>query len=132
MMRTRAAAIVAALALAACGSSSHPRSTAAARPPNRLVATFRAPGHSPRANVSWPVTVTARDPSGSPVHAHVRYAFLFGGVVVARRSNYAIDGVFHDTIVWPPDSVGRSLTLRVIVSSAIGTRAMDYPVRPVR
>lgn len=129
-------ALVGALALSACGGSSSKRSTAArssgAAPPSQLVATLTTPGPHPKVNANWPITVTARDRAGHPVHAHVQYEFLFGGAVVARRSNYAFVGVFHDTINWPPDSAGRPLTFRALVSSPIGKKALDYPVQVAR
>jgi hypothetical protein len=131
-------AVLAALAIAACGSS--PKKTAASTAPTRttapasgsLVATLTAPNHTPKVGKAWPITLTAHDPHGAPVEAHVQYLFLFNGAVVAKRSNYAFTGVFHDNIDWPADSVGLPLTFRALVTSAVGTKALDYPVQVSR
>jgi hypothetical protein len=142
-MRSGAVALilVASLALAACGSSakkstsSTAKSTAqqpGAAATRALVATLTAPNHAPKVNQNWPITVTAHDRAGRPVRAHVQYLFLFNGAVVAKRSNYAFTGVFHDNITWPANSVGLPLAFRALVTSAIGTKALDYPVRVSR
>ena len=94
-----------------------------------LVARLHAPGHHPRANKPWRITITARSSSGGPVRAEVRYQYLFHGQVVARRSHYRFRGVFHDTIIWPARSIGIPLTFRAVVTSRIGNRNLDYAVR---
>ncbi len=146
-----AVAILVALALAACGSSSSSSSAASpsttassstsasggASAPSTagLVATLQAPGHSPKVNANWPITVTLTK-DGKPARGHISYAFLLGGQVVSTRSvgkespNFV--GTFHDTINWPADSVGQSLTFRVIVQTAYGTKNLDYAVKVTR
>lgn len=139
MRRALAASLVTplvAFGASACGSSK-PETTArpsttqtqtSATPAQGLVATLDAPNHTPKINQPWRITVTAHDASGKPVRAHVQYLFLFNGAVVARRDNYAFDGSFHDVIQWPAQAVGLPLTFRAQVSSAIGSKALDYPV----
>jgi hypothetical protein len=62
----------------------------------------------------------------------VHYQFLFAGSVVARRSHYRFRGMLHDTIRWPARSVGVPLTFRAVVSTALGTRKVDYPIQVTR
>jgi hypothetical protein len=73
--------------------------------------------------------VTARTSGGRPLRAVVTYQYLFAGQVVARRSRYRFTGTFHDVIRWPDNSVGYPLTFRAVVSTKLGTRNLDYPVR---
>ena len=120
------------LAAAGCGGGSKgtPGSTGAAArpaaPPFR--ATLRAPGHRPRASRPWPIVLTATAPDGRPLRAVVRYQFLFAGRVVARRSRYVFRGRFRDVVHWPRRAIGVPLTFRAVVSTALGTRNLDYPV----
>lgn len=95
-----------------------------------FAATLTVPGgHRPKANKAWPIIVTARTWSRKPLSGRIRYEFLFGGAVVARRSNYAFrNGRFRDTIVWPARSVGMRLTFRVVVRTSIGTVRLPYAV----
>ncbi len=92
-------------------------------------ATLRAPGHYPKAGRAWPIVVTATY-RGRGVRASVRYEFLYGGRVVARRSFYRFTGRFRDGgFVWPRRAAGIRLTLRAVVSSRYGTRRPTYWVR---
>ena len=49
------------------------------------VAKLRAPGHHPKANRLWPITVTCLTTSGKPVRATATYKFVYNGQVVATR-----------------------------------------------
>jgi hypothetical protein len=93
-----------------------------------FTATLRAPGHRPRANAPWPIVITATAPDGRPLAAQVRYQFLFAGRIVAQRSHYRFRGRFHDVVTWPKRSIGIPLTFRAVVTTALGTRNLDYPV----
>jgi hypothetical protein len=92
---------------------------------------MRASSHHPRVNRPWPVSFTVSQ-AGKPATARVRYEYLFGGQVVARRSNYRFTGRFHDTFIWPPSAVGYPLTFRAVISSASTTLNLDYPVQVTR
>lgn len=59
----------------------------------------------------------------------MRYQFLFSGSVVAHRSHYRFRGTLHDTIRWPARSAGIPLTFRAVVTTPLGVRRLDYPVR---
>jgi len=115
------------------------------------VAKLKAPGHHPKANKLWPVTVTCLTSSGKPVRATATYQFLYNGQVVAtrypspkanpnspcsragtcRHSPYPFKGRMRDgTFIWPRRAVGFPLTLRVIVRVAHkGSVNLDYTVR---
>jgi len=118
-------ALVAMVAIAV-GLPAPPR--AEARAP--FVAKLYASGHHPKANKRWPITVTARTYSRRALSGHIRYEFLHGGQVVARRSNYRFrHGRFHDkSFTWPARAAGISLTLRVVVSTRLGTVRLSYNV----
>lgn len=123
--------LTAALALAACGggggSTGSTSSTEA--PAERLDVTLTATTHNPRAGAPWPIVIRAYSSSDRPLRAEVRYQYLFGGAVVARRSHYRFRGTFHDTFKWPARSAGIPLTFRAIVTTPLGTRKLDYAVR---
>lgn len=112
-------ALAGALALAA---------PAGAAPP--FEATMKAPGHHPKANKHWPVTVTAKLPDGTDLKATLRYVFLYKGRIVSRQSNYHFTGHYTDkTFVWPSRAVGIPLTLRCQIVTTLGTLSIDYRVR---
>lgn len=103
-------------------------------------ATLEAPGHHPKANRSWTITVTATTASGKPLRATAYYQFLFNGQVVAtrypsphgpdRHSPYAFRGSYRDPILWPAQAVGQPLTFRVVVTVPHrGKKVLDYAVR---
>ena len=116
MTARRLIALVAALTLSA----------ASAPADARLVAHLYAPNHHPKVGRDFPIRITASDPSGHPVRAEVRYQYLFNGVVVARRAHYRFRGSFRDALVFPAASVGYRLVFRAVVTSAIGTRNLDW------
>jgi hypothetical protein len=92
--------------------------------------TVRTPGHHPKADRKWPVTVTARTPDGRALKATLRYVFLYKGRIVSRQSNYHFTGRYTDrTFVWPSRSIGIPLTLRCLITTTLGTRSVDYAVR---
>jgi hypothetical protein len=115
------------------------------------VAKLKAPGHRPKANRLWPVTVTCRTPSGKPVRATATYQFIYEGQVVAtrypspkadpkspcsragtcRHSPYPFKGTMRDpTFIWPRRAVGFPLTLRVVVRvRGKGSVNLDYAVK---
>lgn len=94
----------------------------------RFKAKLYAPTHRPRAGKAWRIRIVVRTTRGRPLHAEVRYQFLFGGRVVARRSHYRFRGTFRDSVVWPRRSVGVPLTFRAVVTTRLGKRNLDYNV----
>lgn len=123
-----ATALGAVLGLAVLGPVAPPTADARRAP---FVAKLYAPGHHPKADKRWPITVTARTYSRKPLSGHVSYEFLHGGQVVARRSNYRFrNGRFHDaTFTWPKRAAGIALTLQVVVRTRAGTVRLPYAVR---
>jgi hypothetical protein len=91
-------------------------------------ATLHATTHSPKVNVAWPISFTVAK-AGAPVQAKVVYEYMFGGAVVAKRSNYTFDGHFHDNFMWPASAVGYPLTFRAVITAGGQTLLLDYPVQ---
>ena len=133
------------LALVASAVIAAPASAASFR------ATLHVPGHHPKANARWPVTVTARTSSGKALRATATYQWLYNHQVVAtrypspnvnpnskcsragtcRHSPWPFTGKMRDaTFTWPARSVGFALTFRVVVKvKGRGTKKLDYAVR---
>lgn len=122
------------VALPACGGGSDQTGTVSKRRESRPAPkiTLQAQTHHPRAGAPWPITIRVYDPAGRPLTAEVRYQYLFGGAVVARRSHYRFRGSFHDTFRWPARSLGVPLTFRAVVTTRLGTRRLDYDVQVQR
>ncbi len=151
-----AVAVLAALALAGCSSSSKstspahtaatPATTSATKtsPPagntaavstGPVRAALSGPDHAPVAGRLWPYTVKATDASGKPLSGTVATEFAFGGTVVGREvpPTHALkNGTLRDKVTFPPQSVGEPLTLQVVVRTAQGTVTLDWPVTPKR
>lgn len=92
--------------------------------------------HSPKVNAKWPLAVKATTAGGKPAHASAAYQFLFGGTVVSTqypRSNkrFTFNGAFSDSLVFPPDSDGEPLMLRVVIRSAGDTVNLDWSIKSV-
>ncbi len=129
------AAVVAATGLSACGGSSSTGATTASTAASStdaasapIVAVLHTPGPDPHVG-NWPITLTVTR-GGRPIAGHVSYEFLFQGQVVSRQPvrlespNFV--GHFHDTIIWPANSVGFPLTIRVVVQTPYGVKNVDY------
>ncbi len=97
-----------------------------------------APTHTPKINVHWPYVVRAtRD--GKPVTARITAQIVdpVGGVHpvefganTKNVTNWRFKGVFRDYIIWPPESRGFPLKLRVIVVGKGFRRVLSYTVTP--
>ncbi len=103
-----------------------------------LAVTFSAPGHAPRINTNWPYTVRATE-QGKPVAARVTVQIVdpIGGAHAAAFDNttkeivnWPFRGVFRDYMVWPPESRGVPLTVRVTVVAGRQRRVLKYVVTP--
>jgi hypothetical protein len=127
-------AVATALGLAASAAASAPTTVRGRSGP--LSATIVPGPHNPKINTHWPLLVTATL-NGKPAHATARYLYMLGYMVVATRnpfgkSPYRFTGHYKDTFVWPPDSLGQSLTLRVVVTAGGHTVNLDWAVTPVK
>lgn len=123
-----AAAAIGVLALSSCGGGSAGAGSTSSPPRPTPKITLQATTHRPTAGAPWPIVIRAYDPAGRPLAAEVRYQYLFGGAVVARRSHYRFRGTFHDTFRWPARALGVPLTFRAVVTTRFGVRKLDYDV----
>lgn len=157
-----AIALLVAVLLSACGGSGKSNTTASTTSPSSssttassststgggVTGTNTAPGvvsasaggvsarlhattHSPKVNVPWPISFTVSK-AGAPVQAKLSYEYLFGGNVVAKRSNYTFTGHFSDRFLWPGSAAGYPLTFRAVVIAGGQTLNLDYAVQVVR
>lgn len=110
-----------------------------------LTATLRAGTHHPKVNKKWPIKVTATYKGRSAHGVGAYYQFLYNGRQVATRgvcpnqgqmncSNYGFkfNGHYTDTLMFPPESLGFALTVRVVVSYAHRTVYLPYDVKTAR
>ena len=103
-----------------------------------LKVTIIAPGHSPKVNTHWKYAVRATR-GGKLVAAKItaqivdpvggHHAVEFGNSK-KTITNWPFKGEFRDFIIWPPESRGFPLRLRVIVAAGGTKRTVDYPVTP--
>jgi hypothetical protein len=96
-------------------------------------ASLSGPDHAPAAGKLWPYTVKATDPRGRPVSGTVDTEFAFAGQVVGRESpptHPLKNGMLHDMVTFPPQSVGQPITLQVVIHTAQATVTLDWPVTP--
>jgi hypothetical protein len=144
-------ALLAAVLLSACGGSSKSStnsSTTSSSSSSATTSTSTAPGvvsatasgvtatlhattHNPKVSVPWPISFTVTK-AGIPVQAKLSYEYLFGGNVVAKRSNYTFTGHFSDRFLWPGSAAGYPLTFRAVILAGGQTLNLDYPVQVVR
>jgi hypothetical protein len=109
-----------------------------------LTLTFTAHGHSPPVGQSsevgphWPYTVRVTR-AGEPVVARLTMQIVdpLGGahaVTVGATTkpitNRRIVGVYRDYLIFPPESRGVPLKIRVTIVSAGAKRSLDYIVTP--
>jgi len=121
------------LVLTACGgsSSSHTTSTptATAPPPPAVHATLTAPTHTPKVNKPWHYVVRVTN-AGKPVAAVVHLQALFQGVAVGQIGRHAVkNGVWSETIEWPPASVNQPLVFQVLATALGQTVTVNYPLQ---
>jgi hypothetical protein len=104
-----------------------------ALPASALAAAFKLTphiaNHTPTVNVKWPITVDVTK-SRLKLSGSVKYEFLFQGSVVSRQPGHRFTrGVYRDTLLFPSDSLGQQLTLRIIVKTKYGTEHLDWAVK---
>jgi hypothetical protein len=97
-----------------------------------LSATLLTGSHAPKVNVKYPITVTATL-SGKPAHATAIYEFLFSGSVVSTQyvknnKHFSFTGHYSDTLLFPADSAGEPLTLRVVIRAAGHTVNLNWSI----
>ncbi|MGH2904311.1 MAG: hypothetical protein ACRDK7_12135 [Solirubrobacteraceae bacterium] len=63
----------------------------------------------------------------------MRYEFLYKGVVEAHRAGRSFkNGVCHDSLLFPSEAIGYTLSLRVIVTTRYGTVELPWWVKTRR
>jgi hypothetical protein len=88
-----------------------------------------APNHTPTANKAWPIKITITRGSAK-LSGNVRYSFLFNGSVVRRVAGHSFtNGLYRDTLTFPSEAVGYSLTLRIIVTTKYGQVYIPWAVK---
>lgn len=96
-----------------------------------VTATLHAGTRHPTVERPWPIHFEVTR-GGRRVEASVRYEYLLGSQVVARRSHYVFRGRFSDVFKWPPAAVGYPLTFRAVIAVGRVTLDLDYPVQVAR
>ncbi len=107
----------------------------AASPPK---VTVKAPGHAPKISIHWNYTVRVTR-GGKPVAARITEAIVdpIGGAhpvefgkSTKMITNWPFKGAFSDFIIWPPESRGIPLTLRITVRVGKVKKVVAYHVTP--
>jgi len=97
-----------------------------------------APSHSPRINTHWNYVVRATK-NGKPVKGRLTAQIVdpIGGKHYVQRGpttqnlrNWPFTGVYRDYIIWPAESRGVPLTLRLTVVAGSARKVIDYDVVP--
>jgi hypothetical protein len=104
-----------------------------------LKATLTGPSHSPRINRKWYYAVKVTQ-DGKPAHVRMTAVIVdpLGGThlvefgpTTRKIKNWPIVGSYRDYIIWPSDSRGIPLTLRITLVGAHGARTVvKYSVVP--
>ena len=126
----RLAAPAAALAFALTAPLAAAATTSGSSGP--LKATFAASTHTPKINQKMAITVTATL-GGKPAHATAVYQFLYSGQVVGTEyphynKHFSFTGHFSDSLVFPAESVGEPLTLRVVIKASGHTVNLSWSI----
>ena len=147
-------AITLLLGVAACGSSSKPKTassststaktTTAAASANPATATtptaatgvvhatLHGANHAPVAGKNWAYTVHVTGAGGKPLAGTVETDFVVSGLGVVGKETPAVhklkNGTLSDTIQFPADAVGHPITLVTVIRTSAGAVALGWPV----
>ena len=94
-------------------------------------ASFQAADHTPKIGKGWPYSVHVTDAGGHPLSGTVKIQFTFGGQVVGtdHPSVHPVrDGLWHDSLTFPPAAVGQPVTLQAVVHTSAGSVTLNWPV----
>ncbi len=106
---------------------------ALALPGSAIAASFKITphiaNHTPTVNVKWPVRLTVTN-GKKKLSGSVKYQFLFDGSVVSKQLGHSFThGIYNDTMLWPSNSLGQPLTLRILVTvPKYGTEHIDWKI----
>ncbi len=87
--------------------------------------------HAPTINRKWPITVDVTK-GKAKLSGSVKYEFMFSGTVVSTQKGHRFTGgVYNDQMLFPSNSVGQPLTLRILVTvPKYGTEHVDWKITP--
>ena len=88
--------------------------------------------HSPIVNQPWKYTVYITDADGRKLGGTETTHYTFSGSVVGTENPQNVrftDGVYHDTIEFPAQSVGYPLAVQVVVQTSIGRGTASWTIR---
>jgi len=138
-----AAAATLLVSVTGCGSSSKSKpasagsttassaSGGAAVTTGAVHASFQAADHAPKIGKGWPYSVHVTDAGGHPLSGTVKIQFTFGGQVVGTDHppvHPVRDGLWHDSLTFPPPAVGQPVTLQAVVHTSAGSVTLNWPV----
>jgi hypothetical protein len=84
--------------------------------------------HQPKVGVQ-PVKVTATR-GRQKLSGNVNYQFFLGTTMVSHKPGHSFrNGSFRDTLKWPAQAVGHTITLRVVVKTRYGTDNLNWWIR---
>jgi hypothetical protein len=93
-----------------------------------FTARLYAPNHQPNVG-NWRITVTATR-GAQKLSGRVYYRFLYNGAVVRTVPGGRFShGVWHDTLVWPKNAVGHTITLQTVVVTGYGTDYLNWWIK---
>jgi hypothetical protein len=104
----------------------------------KIKVTLSAPTHQPKIDVHWPYAVHLTR-GGKPLTGRITVQIVdpIGGVHSVQFGSTTIDvtrfrfrGVFRDYVIWPPESRGIPLKLRVTVVRSGFRKVISYAVTP--
>jgi len=104
-----------------------------ALPATALAASFKVTphiaNHTPTIGVKWPVMLTVTS-GRKKLNGAVKYEFLFEGSVVSHQAGHSFTrGLYRDTMIFPSNSLGQPLTLRILVTvPKYGTEHIDWKI----
>ena len=104
-----------------------------ALPATALAASFKITphiaNHTPTVNKKWPVRLTINK-GKTKLSGTVKYEFLFDGSVVSHQPGHKFThGSYTDTMIFPAQSLGEPLTLRILVTvPKYGTEHLDWKI----
>ena len=104
-----------------------------ALPATALAASFKITphiaNHTPTVNKKWPVKLTINK-GKTKLSGTVKYEFLFDGSVVSHQPGHKFThGSYTDTMIFPAQSLGEPLTLRILVTvPKYGTEHLDWKI----
>lgn len=102
---------------------------AVVRHEDTFLVSFVAPTHSPVVNKPWHYVVRVTDAQGRPVHALVHLQVLFLGLPVGEVGRHEVNGIWQETIRWPPRARGHRLVLRALVTVDAKTQSAIYGLK---